>query len=231
MKKVAIMQPYLFPYIGYFQLLYSVDEFVLYNDVNHIVRGWINRNNYLIDGQKKLITLSVVGASSNKKINELEFLGDFERFKRTLHQAYSRALNREKVMEVIDNIFLGDDKAIEAVVKRSFEEISKYLELEVPQLTLSSDIDGHSSLKGQEKILAICNKLGADIYINPLGGKELYNKEEFQKHGIELRFIQPQIEKYKQFDNEFIPGLSMIDVLMFNSPATIAGMLKNYELI
>lgn len=230
MKKVAIMQPYLFPYLGYFQLLNAVDEFVLYNDVNHIVRGWINRNNYLVDGEKKLLSLSVIGASSNKLINELEFSKDFHKYLSTIEQSYSKAPYKEQVMPIIVKTLEGDNMCIPVVVKRSIEEIVKYLGFDNPKLLLSSEISECDQLRGQERVLTICKKLGADIYINPAGGKDLYDKKICKEWGVELKFIKPQLDEYKQPGDKFIPGLSIIDVMMFNSPEVIRGMLNKYEL-
>lgn len=230
MKKVAIMQPYLFPYIGYFQLINAVDEFIIYDDVQHIVRGWINRNNYLINNQKKLLSLSVAGASSNKKINELEFIGDFDGYLRTIEQAYSKAPYAKPVLEIIDRILAYPDKSIAHFVENSLLEVMHYIGKN-PKFLHSSQISKNRNLKGQEKILAICRELDAGMYINPTGGKDLYDKAIFRENNIDLRFIESHIMEYRQWDNNFIPGLSIIDVLMFNSPEKIREMLKEYELV
>lgn len=224
------MQPYLFPYIGYYQLINAVDEFVIYDDVQHIVRGWINRNNYLIDNQKKLLSLSVAGASSNKKINELEFMGDFDSYRKTIEQAYSKAPYAKPVLEIIDRILSYPDKNIAHFVEISLLEIMNYLGKN-PKFKYSSQISSHQDLKGQEKILAICKELNADMYINPSGGKTLYSKAIFRENSIDLRFIESHIVEYRQWNNDFISGLSIIDVLMFNSPEEIREMLKEYELV
>ena len=225
------MQPYLFPYIGYFQLLCAVDEFVLYDDVNHIVRGWVNRNNYLVNNDKKLISLSVKGASSNKLIRDLEFVNDFHKYISTLETAYAKAPYKEQVMKLIKNILSGDNMHITSVVERSIEGIIQYLDIDGPRISSSSEIKGHNELRGQKKILNICAKLDADVYINPSGGKDLYNQSTFEEKGIKLKFIEPGITEYKQLTSEFVPGLSIVDVMMFNSPSNVKEMLNNYELV
>lgn len=230
MTKVAITQPYLFPYIGYFQIMNAVDEYVIYDDVQYIMRGWINRNNLLINGEKKLFTIPLHGASPNKLINEIEIADDFVKFKKTITAAYARAPYFRDVSALIDNICSYEDNNLARFVGNSLAEIARYLGIRSNHI-YSSDIQKEPGLKGQDKIIAICKKLGAVQYINAIGGQELYDKGEFQKAGIDLKFLETRFINYDQFDNEFIPGLSMIDVMMFNSPETIAKMLDAYELI
>ena len=96
---------------------------------------------------------------------------------------------------------------------------------------LSSEIKKDNLLRAQNRIIEINKQLHSSVYINAIGGQELYNYEDFKKEGIELKFIKMKDIEYKQFDNVFIPNLSMIDVLMFNSKNQIQIMLNNYELI
>lgn len=228
--KIAIMQPYFLPYIGYFQLINSVDKFICYDDVNYINKGWINRNNILFNGQKKIFTISLSGASQNKLINEIEISDDFDKFIKTIRLNYFKAPYFNETMEVIEKIKYFDNRNLSLFIKNSLELILDYLNI-TTELLLSSEIPKDNNLKGQNKILAICKELNATSYINPIGGVELYNKDDFKKEGIRLDFIKASPIVYKQFNNDFVPWLSIIDVLMFNSVAEVNEMLDKYELM
>lgn len=230
MKKVAIMQPYLFPYIGYFQLINAVDEFVIYDDVQFIKGGWINRNNILLNKEKKLITFPLSGASANKKINEISFEENLSKTRKTIEMAYSRAPYKTEVNELINEILSFDNKNLAEFIANSINLICDYLEIK-SKILKSSDLNKNSSLKGQDKVIDICEVLGAQTYINSIGGQELYDKKEFSGHGIDLKFLKPHLVEYKQFNNDFVPGLSIIDAMMFNSRDRVKEMLSDYELV
>ncbi len=230
MKKIAVMQPYIFPYIGYFQLINAVDEFVIFDNVNFIKRGWINRNNILINGEKKLFTVPVSHASSNKLINELEVPDNLEKFEKTIEFSYAKAPFINDTLRLIRKVFKYPDKNLAHFIGNSLIETANYLGVKT-KFSYASAIKESSNLKGRDKIISICKKLEADVYINPIGGTELYDKEDFASENIELKFLKPGAHEYKQLSNEFIPGLSLIDVMMFNPPEEIIKMLNNYELI
>lgn len=228
--RVAIMQPYLFPYIGYFQLINAVDTFVIYDDVNYINRGWINRNNILINNEKKLFTISLKEASQNKLINEIEICDDFQKFLKTLRLNYSKAPFLDDVYPLIEKITSFENKRLSDFTLNSLIEIILYLNIK-KEFILSSNLLKKNFLKGQDKIINICETLNATTYVNAIGGNELYNKDIFLKHNIKLLFIKTELISYKQFNNEFVPWLSIIDLLMFNSKEKIKSMLNQYELI
>lgn len=228
--KIAIMQPYLFPYIGYFQLIKKADKFVLYDDVNYIKKGWINRNNILINGQKKSFTISLSGASQNKLINEIEITDDFGKFIKTIRLNYCKAPYYKQAMDIIERALNHDNRNLSLFIKNSLEIILDYLNIST-ELLLSSEIKKDSNLKGQHKILAICKELNATTYINPIGGMELYNKDYFSKNSIEIYFIKSTCMEYKHFSAEFEPCLSIIDVLMHNSAQSINKMMSDFVLL
>ncbi|WP_297904420.1 WbqC family protein [uncultured Parabacteroides sp.] len=230
--KVGIMQPYFMPYIGYFQLMKAVDIFVVYNDVNYIKRGWVARNNILIGGKKQLINICLQGASQNKHFTDIRIIDDFSKLTKTLDFNYSKARYFPSVMELMNVIFSYPEKRLDLFLTHSFKQILSYLNIDT-KIILSSDIEKDNSLKGTDKVLAICKKLDADTYYNAIGGRELYDREIFQRHNIVLSFVQTDQElSYKQFDNmPFIPNLSIIDVLMFNSPYETNHLLDQYELV
>lgn len=228
--KIGIMQPYVFPYIGYFQTLNAVDSYVIYDDIQFIKGGWINRNNILIGGRKTLFTFSLKDASPNRLINEIDINDDFNKFIKTLSMAYSWAPYKDAVLPLVQRICDYKDKNLARFIGNSLKEISEYLGI-TTKLLYSSDLRKDTQLKAQDKVIAICEELGADTYINAIGGQELYSRDDFEPHGIDLKFMKNLPIEYKQFGKEFVGSLSIIDVMMFNSIEDISIMLDSYELI
>lgn len=231
-KKIAIMQPYFFPYIGYWQLINAVDIFVLYDDVNFIKKGWINRNNILLNKSKHLITIPLLNVSQNKHINECIISDDdkiINNIIKTINLAYRKAPYYNLVFPTLEKI-IKTKGSISDLVLKSVLWIKEYLNIDT-EIILSSSIGKNNELKGQDKIIEIVKKINGNHYINAIGGQELYDKEIFNNNEIKLNFIKMKEIKYKQFNNEFVPNLSFIDVLMFNSPEEIKNMLGMYELV
>lgn len=231
--KIAIMQPYFFPYLGYFQMFNAVDKFVLLDDVNFIMRGYINRNSILLNGQAHKFSIPLSSPSQNKLINEtkLNFSEkDRENFLKTIQMAYKKAPCFNNFYPILEKIINNSEIDLTKFLKYSFEEVKNYLELNT-EILVSSEIEKNNTLKAQDRIIEINKQLGATMYINAIGGQELYNREDFSSVDIELKFIKMQPINYKQFKNEFVPNLSMIDVLMFNSQEEINKLLEQYELI
>lgn len=235
-KKIAIMQPYMFPYIGYWQLLNEVDLFVIYDDVNFIKRGWINRNYILENGESSLFSMPLSGASQNKKINEISFFKLQKwshKFLNQLKKSYLKAPYFKEIEKLLQEIFnenYTESTNIVDLFIKQVELIGQYLEIDI-QLSISSKAFDNSMLKGQSRIIDICSLVSAQKYINPIGGKELYTKEAFEEKNIKLSFLQSKPIEYKQFDNEFAPWLSIIDVLMFNSKEEVKHQLNQFELL
>jgi hypothetical protein len=229
-KKVGIMQPYIFPYIGYFQTLKAVDDYVIYDDVQFIKGGWINRNNILIGGNKVLFTVALVNASPNKLINEIQIWDDFSKLIKTIAMAYSKAPYKDQTLSLLNKIVSYPDKNLARFNGNSIVEIAKYLGI-TTNILYSSALEKDDTLKANSKVVAICKELGGNVYINAIGGQELYDKQDFKEQGIDLKFIKSGNIEYKQFKSGFVPNLSIIDVLMFNSPEEINRLLDDYELI
>jgi hypothetical protein len=228
--KLGIMQPYFFPYIGYFQLLNAVDAFVVYDDVNFIKQGWINRNYILSNGRRQLLTLQLNGASSFKPINQVRVGGNGGKLVKTIAQVYSKAPFFGEVFPVIECCLNDGEKNLAAFITSSLKRLAAYLEIKT-KFMLSSLIDKDNSLKGTDRLLDICRILEADEYYNSVGGMELYSKDDFSRKGVRLNFIKPRDIEYRQASESFIPNLSIIDVLMFNSKDRAKDMLKEYELL
>jgi hypothetical protein len=230
MKSVGIMQPYAFAYLGYFQVLAAVDEYIVYDDVNYIKGGWINRNNILIGGQKILFTISLADASPNKLINEIYIQDDFVKLSKTIEMAYSKAPYKIETIALLQKIFSYPDKNLARFIGNSLRLIAEYLHIDT-EIRYSSQLNKDTKLHAQDKVLAICKELQADRYINAIGGQELYSKQAFAEQGMELAFLESDLPPYYQLSKEFIPALSIIDVLMFNSVPQVQEMLKRYTLI
>lgn len=228
--KVAIMQPYFLPYLGYWQLLNLVDTFVIYDDVNYINKGWINRNNMLLSSQIFQFNLLLSGASQNKKINEIEIQPDQKKLIKTIESAYKKAPNFDAVFQLFLKVMGNDNRCLATFLGESIKEIADYLTIQT-EIINSSELKKDNSLKGEDKILDICKILGASDYINPIGGYELYSQEAFCKEGIRLNFLNCKTVSYKQFNIEPVPNLSIIDVLMFNEINAVKEMLEQFELL
>ena len=227
------MQPYFFPYLGYFQLINSIDVFVYYDDVNFIKRGWVNRNNILVNGQSNLFKVPLIKASQNKLINELEI--DLQQswkinMLKTIKMSYKKAPFFDDIFPILENIINYENANLAKYLINSLEKICNLLNLK-KTFILSSDLEKNNSLRGQQKIINICNSLNCSTYINAIGGKDLYNKLDFKKNDLNLKFLNPKDITYSQFNNEYVPWLSIIDLLMFNSKDEIQKFLNNYELI
>jgi hypothetical protein len=228
--KLAIMQPYLFPYIGYFQLINAVDTFVFYDDVNYIKQGWINRNRILLNNKDHILTLQLIGSSSFKQINEIGIGNSNSKMIKTIAQAYHKTPFYPDVYPLVENILNYSEKNLAKFIQNSLKMISEYLEIKT-KFIISSELEKKQNLKGEEKVIHICEILKAKKYINSIGGKELYSKDHFLKENIELLFLQSESISYNQLNDVFFPNLSIIDVLMHNGKDGTKQLLNNYTLI
>lgn len=232
------MQPYIFPYLGYYQLVKAVDTFVFFNDVNFIKKGWINRNNILVQNQAYRFTISLNNASQNRMINEIEIL-DYARWKtdflKILSQNYKKAPHFAFFYSWLENFLSAKEyHLIGDLASDSIRSIAALLDLKVEFIS-SSEINYQkdNGLEGQDKILDICKILRANTYINPRNGESLglYDKERFRSRELDLYFINMHDITYDQFQKDnFVPYLSILDVLMFNSREATAGLLDRYSL-
>lgn len=231
--KIAIMQPYFMPYIGYFQLMQAVDQFVVYDSIQFTKRGWIQRNRILMNGTYYIFSLPLKKDSDYSDICERQ-LADFfamERKKilRRIESAYRRAPFFTSVMSVIEQCFNYEDRNLFKFVYNSLLVVYEYLGI-TARITVSSSLDSDPDLKGQDRVISICQEMSADHYINPVSGRALYRKEAFDEKQIALSFLESKASAYPQFGNTFVPRLSIIDVMMFNSKERINEMLKECEI-
>lgn len=230
----GVTQPYLFPHIGYFQLIQSVDRFVLYDDVSFIKRGWINRNKILVNSKSYMFTIPCKGASQNIKINKVELFDEshkaLNKLVSTIKHSYSKAPQYEVVLSLIESIISIETNSIVELIQRSLTSILEYLDINKIILRSSEQFTHLTQLDRSDRLIQICKELKADQYINTPGGKDLYNKAYFNSKGIKLSFIESNKIRYKQYNNPFVPDLSIIDILMFNDKEKVKEMFKNYQL-
>jgi hypothetical protein len=225
--KLAIMQPYFFPYIGYYQLIAAVDKFVVYDDVNFIKNGWINRNRLILAGATHYVTVPLAGASPFLKINQINVQGgDGWRRKlvESLRHSYSKAPYFAEVSTLVHEVLFSGEEKIGEIAKASLAAVCNYVGLE-RKFVGSSAIYGNESLSGSMRVLDICTRECATEYYNLPGGRELYSAQEFAEQNVALHFIQPKLEPYLQFTEQFQPGLSIVDVLMFNDRERVREMI------
>ena len=232
--KIAIMQPYIFPYLGYFQMIKAVDKFILLDDVNFIKRGWINRNRILINKQAFKITIPVLKASQNKKINQLQISDETvwrEKLLSTIHMAYKKAPCFKSAFAVVEKAIECEEQNLSGFIYNSLVSFCDYLEVTTEIIPSSSHYPS-KGLKAQDRIIDICVQAGGEKYVNAIGGRELYSFSSFQEKSIELNFFEMSADlSYVQFEEKnYVPFLSIIDVIMFNTTKEISALMEKYSL-
>jgi hypothetical protein len=232
-KKLAIMQPYFFPYIGYFQLISAADTFVIYDNIKYTKKGWINRNRILRDGKEVMFSLPLKKDSDYLDVCERELSKDFnpDKLLSQFKGAYQRAPYFAQTFRLVEQIVRYDDVNLFRFLHHSIVKLCEYFGIKT-EIKISSDIPIDQELTGQDKVLALCVAAAAKTYINAIGGLELYSKETFRLQGIELKFIKSQPLEYPQFGDTFVPWLSIIDVLMFNPVEQVQSQIREgYSLL
>lgn len=231
-RKVGIMQPYFLPYLGYWQLIKSCDYFVIYDDIQYTKKGWINRNRMLVNGQDQIFTIPVKNGSSTDTVIEREVSQEFDRqkFLTKITEAYRKAPYYNSVFPLIKSMVEFSDVNLFYFILNSIKRVMEYLEITTP-LIISSTLSIPQDLKGQDMVLWISKELQATEYINPIGGVELYDKYIFSDQDIKLSFLKMDEIIYPQFENDFIPYLSILDVMMFNSVDAIQDYLERWKKI
>jgi len=226
--RVAIMQPYIFPYIGYFQLIQQVDNFIFLDDVNFIKKGWINRNRLLISGEIKYFSIPIKSISQNTLISQTIIHDDDlwrKKLSKSIEQSYKNAPQFSKVFEIFEAVIFSNLENISDLAKKSIGLISDYMNLK-PNFSSSSNYSNDQFLRGQDRIIDLCEQNNATQYWNLPGGRSLYSNDKFLSKKIDLQFIDPYLGEYKQFSSKFQPGLSVIDLLMHVDKEKLAMYLK-----
>jgi hypothetical protein len=226
--KLGIMQPYFMPYIGYFQLLACVDQFIIYDNIKYTKKGWINRNRMLLNDTDAMFSLPLKKDSDSLNVVERELALEFDRSK-LLNQfrgAYARAPQFGLTYPVLERIVQHDEANLFRYIHHSIVELCEHLGIKT-EIRISSEIPINHELKAQDKVLTLCKAAGADTYINTIGGIELYDKNDFRAQGINLQFIKARPFDYVQFGAPFVPWLSIVDVLMFNPVEQVQFQIRD----
>lgn len=235
MKKIGIMQPYFLPYIGYFQLIDMVDEFVIYDNIEFSKASWIRRNRMLQNGKDAFFTLPIKKDSDFLDVDQRYLVDDFDleagKLLRRIESNYIKAPYFKQFFPVIQNIIYCEERNLFDYILNSVVDIKEYLEISTPIKILSKLGRDIHQLKAQDKVIGACKALHATHYINSNGGAHLYDAESFQNENIELLFYKTKEIEYTQFNNKFIPFLSVLDVCMFNDIDKIKEYLNHFEII
>lgn len=230
--RLAIMQPYFFPYIGYFQLIAAVDLFIVYDNIKYTKKGWVNRNRMLQNGKEVMFSLPLKNDSDFLDVRERELAAGFNRDKllNQFKEAYRHAPHFEQTFPLVKQIVRYEDANLFRFLHHSIIKTCEHLGIKT-EIRKSSEIAIDHNLKNQEKVFALCDAVGATTYVNAIGGMELYSREAFREKHIDLKFVQSKPFEYAQFGDGFIPWLSIIDVMMFNSKEeTLACVTGNFRL-
>jgi hypothetical protein len=231
--KLAIMQPYFLPYIGYFQLIAAVDAFIVYDNIKYTKKGWINRNRMLLNGKDAMFSLPIRKDSDSLDVVERELAADFDHSK-LLNQfrgAYARAPYFMQIFPLLERIVCCEERNLFRYLHHAIIELCVHLGIET-EILISSSIAIDHDLRAEDRVLALCRAQGADVYINAIGGMELYDRNVFRAKGLELRFLRTKPFEYAQFGTPFVPLLSIVDVMMFNAREQVAVAIREgYELV
>jgi len=228
----AIMQPYFFPYIGYFQLMSAVDTFVFFDDVQYIERGWVNRN--LIRGRDEPVwlTMPVQNASRNLAINRRQYAlcngATLALIQRRLRASYARATCLLEADPLISGFLEFDDANVAVFNANLLTGMARQLDINC-RFLVSSHIDKPDGLRGQSKVIDLCRRIGASRYVNPIGGIDLYEKVAFEEAGLELSFLQTSVEPTVMNDGPC--HLSIIDHLMMRGLKKTSDLMAQYDLL
>lgn len=234
--KTAIMQPYFFPYLGYFQLINAVDVFIVYDNIQFSKGGWIQRNRMLLNGKEEIFSLPLKKASDFLDICDRHLADDYllrnKKTLRKLENAYLKAPYFHEVFPLLQNCFLYErHNNLFDFLLFSIKQVLRFLNIET-EIKISSEIED-VRLRNVSRVINLCKKTQGSIYINPIGGQKIYSKQEFAAQGVDLKFLRTRDTiTYRQFDDlEFVPNLSIIDVLMFNARSEVSLLLSEYDLV
>ncbi len=226
------MQPYFLPYIGYFHLISAVDLFIVYDNIKYTKKGWINRNRMLRNGTGAVFSLPLKRASDALDVRDRELAGDFDRAKllNQFREAYRKAPSFGQAFPILEQVVLHPEANLFQYLLFSITTLIRHFGLGA-EIRVSSTVEIDHHLKGQDKVLALCEAVGAKQYVNAAGGVDLYSRQDFEARGCALSFIRSAPLEYPQFGAPFVPWLSIIDVMMFNSIEQTRDLISNgYEL-
>ena len=222
------MQPYFFPYLTYYQLAYSVDKFIFFDDVNFRKKSFINRNYLVGDGEAARFTLPVVSASQNRTIKNHAYTGDFDEFKRLLERKYSEEKYYAETLSLIEDALVAGNNNVARTNASSIVVVLNHLGLPV-EYVFSSDIAVKADLKGVARLREICLAVGAKTYVNSPGGVTLYSSEDFSIVGVDLEFISSRASGEAAKWPASIGNRSIIHSLMTLGMDAVRALIMDYQ--
>ena len=243
--RVAIMQPYFFPYLGYFQLINAVDLFLLYDDVQYMKGGWINRNRILQNGAPAWFSMPVRHAHFKLPISARTYCDPIKNgsaLLSTLHTAYRKAPYFRCGIQLAEAIFTCGDESVVGYNHAALLKICAYIGIKTP-IDLTSNAKTDQTLNAEERVIELCKQTHATQYINAAGGRHLYSSQLFSANNIELSFIEMDhnieycqsmttpIDKDFAQTPDFIQNLSIIDLIMFNSQPDVFKLSQKYAIV
>lgn len=231
-KRVAIMQPYFMPYIGYWQLIHAVDCFVVYDNIEFTKKGWIHRNRMLQNGSDEMFSLALAKDSDYLPVVRRHLAQPFQqhhdKLLRKFRGAYQKAPYFAETMPLLEQILRYNSDNLFGFIFNSIQAVCQHLDI-TTELVVASSVEPAEPLKGKERVKQLCQLLQATEYLNPIGGQALYDKADFAQAGISLHFQRVLPFSYPQFSEPFVPWLSIVDVLMFNSRNDVKRQLSQME--
>ncbi|WP_397452441.1 WbqC family protein [Pseudomonas sp. NA-150] len=231
-RTIAMMQPYLFPYLGYFQLIAAADVFVLGDDLQYIRSGWVNRNRILHNGEGRLITFPLKRDRFDLPINQRQLCENFEeeatRLISLITLSYAKAPYFNQVMPLLERLIRFPVKNLALYIEHSIRELCAYLHIDTP-IMRGSDLHIGTPEDKQDRVVRIVKSFACERFLNPIGGIELYDPDYFAQHDLLLHFFKIDAIGYRQFRNPFVANLSIIDVLMFNCIEQVQELLSSFS--
>ena len=233
--KLAIMQPYFFPYPGYFSLIKNADKWIFNDEVQMIHKGWVERNRILKqNGGWHYIRMPLVKHKYTTLIKDVRVRTHEDWQRKILAQLghYRKsAPHYYQVISFLNEVFKKKFDCLTHQNAYLLQMTCAYIGFEMKYEVLSEmDIDFRYIKAPDDWSLNICKALGYDHYLNPILGKSFYDRNKYEKNEIQLDFLRFNEPPYKQFNDEFISGLSIIDIMMFNTPDEINTMLDDFTL-
>lgn len=224
-------QPYFFPYLGYWQLIHAADRFLIGDDYAYMTGSWIPRNRILVNGRTLWFRVPIDHASCHRDIcDTFRAPEPVDTTLLTLEMAYHKAPFFAQAYPVAERILRNPERNLALFLEHSIREICAYLGITTP-VSRTSDLPGNRLLRREERIYDFCRRVGADTYINAIGGRTLYDGEAFARQGLRLQFLHSRPTPYPQFGGPFAENLSVLDAMMFLSREQLHERLDEYDLV
>ena len=229
--KIGIMQPYFFPHLAHFELINSTQQWVCFDSAQYTSKTWMNRNRIMHPSDTwQFVTVAVHKQPLGTSVSDI-LIKDIEKqylkIKGQLNHYKNKAPYFNEVMNIVERTFIQcQDNKLATLNHAGLKEVCNYLGITFNARFSSEFISEIKPVAhAGQWALNICNYLGTEHYVNPIGGKSLFNPDEFRTMGIDLSFLEstPKESVTLNVGREDIKGesLSVLDVMMWNDPKTI----------